>query len=81
MLDVLNAQQVLYTAWSAYSTDQYSYINASIALKQAAGTLSPLDLQRINTWLTENRQPFTTTQYAAGGTNIQRSSLAGAGGT
>ncbi len=81
MLDVLNAQQVLYTAWSAYSTDQYSYINASIALKQAAGTLSPLDLQQINTWLTENRQPFTTTQYAAGGTNIQRSSLAGAGGT
>jgi outer membrane protein len=81
MLDVLNAQQVLYTAWSAYSTDQYSYINASIALKQAAGTLSPLDLQQINTWLTENRQPFTTTQYAAGGNNIQRSPLAGAGGT
>ena len=79
MLDVLNAQQVLYTAWSAYSTDQYSYINSAIALKQAAGTLSPLDLQQINTWLTENRQPFTTTQYAAGGTNIQRGPLASGG--
>ena len=79
MLDVLNAQQSLYTAWSTYSNDQYSYINSAIALKQAAGTLSPLDLQQINNWLTENRQPFTKTQYAAGSNNIQRGPLASGG--
>lgn len=78
MLDVLNAQQTLYTAWSTYSNDLYTYINSSIALKQAAGTLSPIDLQQINTWLTENRQPFTATQYSSGGNNIQRGPLAGA---
>jgi outer membrane protein len=80
MLDVLNAQQDLYNAWSAYSTDQYSYINSSLALKQAAGTLSPLDLQQINTWLVENRKPFTPTTYSSGGNNIQRGPLAGKGG-
>lgn len=79
MLDVLNAQQTLYTAWSTYSTDLYTYINSSVALKQAAGTLSPLDLQQINTWLTEQRQPFTETQYFSGGTNIPRGPLARAG--
>ncbi|MCD6045269.1 MAG: tolC [Gammaproteobacteria bacterium] len=77
MLDVLNQQQDLYTAWSTYSTDLYSYINSSIALKQAAGTLSPLDLQQINTWLTENRQPFTPTMYSSGDTSIKRGPLAG----
>ncbi|MBY0378070.1 MAG: TolC family outer membrane protein [Gammaproteobacteria bacterium] len=63
MLDVLNQQQTLYSAWSTYSTDQYSYINSTIALKQAAGTLSPVDLQQLNSWLTEERTPFTNTLY------------------
>lgn len=80
MLDVLNAQQTLYNAWSTYSTDLYTYINSSIALKQAAGILSPVDLQQINTWLTEDRKPLTTVQYSSGGTNIQRGPLAGVGG-
>lgn len=78
MLDVLNAQQAVFNAWSTYSTDQYSYINSALALKQAAGTLSPVDLQQINTWLTENRKPFTTTMYSAGDTtSIKRGPLAG----
>lgn len=77
MLDVLTFQQDLYTAWSTYSTDQYNYINATIALKQAAGTLSPVDLQQLNAWLTETRTPFTNTLYTAGGeSSLPRTSLA-----
>lgn len=81
MLDVLNQQQILYNAWNTYSVDQYSYINSTIALKQAAGTLSPVDLQRINTWLTEQRAPFTNTLYTTNNEgSIPRTSLAGSGG-
>lgn len=55
MLDVLQAQENLYLAEQQYSTDQYNYINATIALKQAAGTLSLNDLQLINTWLSQRK--------------------------
>jgi len=58
MLDVLQAQQNLYNAEQQFSTDQYAYINATIALKEAAGTLSYSDLQEINTWLSENVQEY-----------------------
>ena len=58
MLDVLQAQQDLYDAEQQFSTDQYAYINASIALKEAAGTLSYHDLQQINTWLSETVQEY-----------------------
>ena len=82
MLDVLTAQENLFSAWSDYSDDQYSYINATIALKQAAGTLSPIDLQEINSWLTEQRQPFTLNMYTAGGNeDIKRTPLGGGSGT
>lgn len=78
MLDVLNQQQTLYNAWSVYSTDQYNYINSTIALKQAAGTLSPVDLQQLNAWLTEERTPFTNTLYTTDNQNsIPRTHLAG----
>lgn len=78
MLDVLNQQQTLYNAWSIYSTDQYSYINSTIALKQAAGTLSPVDLQQLNAWLTEERTPFTNTLYTTDNqSSIPRTHLAG----
>lgn len=58
MLDVLQAQQNLYSAESAFSTDQYNYLNATIALKQAAGTLSLKDLQEINSWLIDNKNEY-----------------------
>ncbi len=77
MLDVLTAQEDLFNAWSAFSADQYNYINATIALKQAAGTLSPKDLQQLNNWLTENPKPFTSTLYTSDTNDIKRSSLGG----
>ncbi len=80
MLDVLTAQQDLYNAYSAFSNDQYTYINATIALKQSAGTLSPLDLQQINAWLAAERKPFTSTQYSTDSQNIKRSPLSPLGG-
>jgi outer membrane protein len=51
IIDVLNAETALYQAKSTYSQDQYIYLVNILNLKQAAGTLSPADLQQINTWL------------------------------
>ena len=53
MLDVLQSQQNLYQAEQQFSTDEYAYINATIALKEAAGTLSLNDLAIINQWLSK----------------------------
>ncbi|NNM58736.1 MAG: TolC family outer membrane protein [Legionellales bacterium] len=61
MLDVLQAQQNLYQAEQQFSTDQYSYINATIALKEAAGTLSINDIKIINNWLSKhNRESYSS---------------------
>ena len=54
MVDVLDAQQKLYQAQTQQATDQYNYINAILALKQSAGTLSVADLVEINAWLSQN---------------------------
>lgn len=51
IVDVLLAQKNLFYAQRSYASDQYQYINSILALKQAAGTLSPGDLQEINGWL------------------------------
>ncbi len=58
VLDVLQAQQDLFDAQRIYSRDQYALINATIALKEAAGTLSIVDLQQINTWLTHSKKSY-----------------------
>jgi outer membrane protein len=51
LVDVLNQQQKLLQAELQYATDRYAYVNNLLALKQAAGTLSPQDLVALNTWL------------------------------
>lgn len=51
LVDVLNQQQKLFQAQTQYATDRYAYVNSLLTLKQAAGTLSPEDLQAINSWL------------------------------
>lgn len=56
MVDVLNTQQQLYRALTQKTTDQYTYMNAILALKLAAGTLSVSDLEELNTWLDKNPQ-------------------------
>ena len=51
MVDVLAAQQQLYSAQTQKATDQYAYMNAILQLKLAAGTLSVADLETLNSWL------------------------------
>ena len=53
MVDVLMAIQELTSAQKDFANDQYDYILSTIALKEAAGTLSVADLQQINRWLTD----------------------------
>lgn len=54
MVDVVNAQERLFLSQTQLSKDQYAYINGILQLKYYAGTLSPMDLQEINTWLSGN---------------------------
>jgi len=51
IVDVLNAQSDLTKSQQDYSNARYDYIVQSILLKQAAGTLSPADINKINCWL------------------------------
>ena len=41
------------------AADQYSFINNTLALKQAAGTLNQADVEQVNTWL-KSRSAHTT---------------------
>ncbi len=50
-VDVLNAQQVRYSAQSNYARARYDYLLATLRLKQAAGSLSEEDLALVNGWL------------------------------
>lgn len=51
-VDVLNALSTLVQAKTNYATSRYSYINSVVALRFAAGTLDPNEVQTINQWLT-----------------------------
>ena len=55
IIDVLNTQKNLFQAQKAHAEDQYTYINDSLALKEAAGSLSEKDLMGINNWLSTDR--------------------------
>lgn len=56
LVDVLLAQQGLYTAERNYYSALYDYIINSLRLKQAAGILSPEDVVDLNQWLDANSQ-------------------------
>lgn len=51
IVDVLASQRELYRAQRDYAQARYDYLLNTLRLKQAAGTLSPEDLQHINRWL------------------------------
>jgi outer membrane protein len=51
LVNVLNQQQQVFINQRIYAHDRYAYIYNIIALKQAAGTLSPGDLAGLNAWL------------------------------
>jgi len=52
-VDVVVSQRATSEARRNYSQAKYDYILNTLKLKQAAGTLSPDDLELINTWLTK----------------------------
>lgn len=53
LVNVLNQQQQVLDDEKQYAADRYAYVNNLLALKEAAGTLSPDDLAAINAWLRE----------------------------
>ena len=48
MVDVLDAQNVLFAAKRDYANARYDYINNVLLLKQQAGLLSPEDIYRLD---------------------------------
>ncbi|MEO7557792.1 MAG: TolC family outer membrane protein [Gammaproteobacteria bacterium] len=60
-VDVLDAQRLLFQAKRDYARSRYDYIIETLRLKQAAGSLSPVDLEQINKWL----NPAASTQASA----------------
>lgn len=50
-VDVLNAQQQLYSARRDLAQARYNYILSSLRLRAAAGRLDDSDIERVNQWL------------------------------
>lgn len=51
IVDVLNAQNALFTAQSDYANSRYDYVLNMLRLKQQAGQLSPADINQLDAWL------------------------------
>lgn len=51
VVDVLNAQQLLYRAIRDYANTRYDYVVNLLQLRQQAGMLSPADVVALNNWL------------------------------
>ena len=50
-VDVLDSQRGRYSALRDYAQVRYNYVLETLRLKQAAGTLSEMDIQQLNPWL------------------------------
>ena len=57
IVDVLDAQRLLYGAVRDYNNARYDYILDNLRLKQVAGTLSPADLQALSAYLQPDYTP------------------------
>lgn len=57
IVDVLDAQRQLYASVRDYNNTRYDYILDNLRLKQAAGTLSPGDLQDLSRFLKPDYNP------------------------
>ena len=57
IVDVLDAQRQLYASVRDYNNSRYDYILDNLRLKQAAGTLSPQDLQALGGFLKPDYNP------------------------
>src|SRR5690606_9019601 len=51
IVDVLDAQRQLFSAVRNYNNARYDYLLNNLRLKQAAGTLSPADLEALDSFL------------------------------
>ena len=51
LVDVLDGQRDLFEAKRDLSQARYDYILNTLALLQAAGTVAPVDIESVNTWL------------------------------
>ena len=56
IVDVLQAQQRLYSSQFDYADSRYNYVRDLMLLKQSAGTLAPDDVGRLNTYI-DPQQP------------------------
>jgi len=52
VVDVLNAQRVLYLAIRDYASTRFDYVEHMLRLRQQTGMLSPADVETLNKWLT-----------------------------
>ncbi|WP_300651371.1 TolC family outer membrane protein [Pseudomonas sp.] len=57
IVDVLDAQRQLYSSVRTYNDARYDYILNNLRLKQAAGTLSPADLEALEQYLKSDYDP------------------------
>lgn len=57
IVDVLDAQRQLYESVRTYNFARYDYILNNLRLKQAAGTLSPADLEALEQYLKSDYDP------------------------
>jgi outer membrane protein len=57
IVDVLDAQRLLYGTVRDYNNARYDYILDNLRLKQVAGTLSPADLQALSAYLQPDYTP------------------------
>jgi outer membrane protein len=53
VVDVVLAQRTLFQTQRDYANARFNYVMNTLALKQAAGTLSPEDVIELNQWLSE----------------------------
>ncbi|NRB40896.1 MAG: TolC family protein [Pseudomonadales bacterium] len=51
IVDVLNAQRNLFSSQRDHANARYDYIIRLLELKQAAGVLTPADIQALNQWI------------------------------
>jgi outer membrane protein len=57
IVDVLDSQRQLYNSVRTYNDARYDYILNNLRLKQAAGTLSPADLEALGSYLKPDYNP------------------------
>ena len=57
IVDVLNAQNAVFSAQRDYANSRYDYVLNSMRLKENAGTLSPEDIAALETFLVEPTAP------------------------